>query len=101
MGNDSALTFIARYFGQKLAERTSLDLNLTTIGGETALFKAVQNLKVNAVSILLQAGANPSIESNERENVFQMIETYDHPHLNLIVEQYKETMMQNPQELKL
>jgi ankyrin repeat protein len=46
LGNVSALTFILRFFnisGQqtKFPDRFSVQLNLRTIGGETALFKAV------------------------------------------------------------
>ena len=51
-----------------------MDLNLKTFGGETAMFKAVQNLQIDCFSILLQAGADPSLESFDGESIFQMAE---------------------------
>ena len=66
-GNIPALTYLVRNFPK-------IDLNLKTFGGETAMFKAVQNLRIDCFSILLQAGADPSLESFDGESIFQMAE---------------------------
>lgn len=47
-----------------------LDLNIKTIGGETALYKAVWNLRADCLDILLQCGADPTIESLDGESIF-------------------------------
>mgnify|MGYP002641597377 CR=1 FL=1 len=46
-GNINAFTFLLRHFNHKAPFQ--LNLNLRTVGGETALFKAVQNLQVECV----------------------------------------------------
>ena len=64
-GNIAALSYLIK-------NAKDLNLNLQTIGGETALVKTVQFCKPECLQILLNAGANPSIQTNEGENVFTL-----------------------------
>jgi len=57
-------------------------LDLRSIGGETALLKSVQSLSAECFSILLQCGADPSLESYDQESVFSLAEAYNNPHIN-------------------
>ena len=71
---------------QQNPDRISIDLDLKTVGGETALFKAVQNLKIDCASILLQCGADATIESNDGQSIFQLADLYDNPQLNHVLD---------------
>jgi len=53
---------------------TYIDLDIKTVGGETALYKAVWNLRADCLDILLQCGADPTIESLDGESIFQVAE---------------------------
>ena len=69
-GNIKALATLLKYH-----QKTGfLNLNLQTIGGETPLMKAVMFCKPDSVSLLMQAGANPLIQTAEGENVFTQAE---------------------------
>jgi ankyrin repeat protein len=81
-GNISALTYLVRNF-------PSINLNLKTFGGETSMFKAVQNLRIDCLSILLQAGADPTLESFDGESIFQMAEQYENLQMLHVLEEYK------------
>ena len=68
-GNSQAMNYL-------LKKVENLDLNIRTVGGETALFKAVQNLRIDCVSMLLQSGADASIPSYDGESIFDMADMY-------------------------
>ncbi len=69
-GNTQALETLIKY-----NEKTGfLNLNLQTIGGETPIMKAVMFCKPESISLLIQAGANPLIQTAEGENVFSQAE---------------------------
>ena len=69
-GNTKALATLIKYH-----QKTGfLNLNLQTIGGETPLMKAVMFCKPDSVSLLMQAGASPLIQTAEGENVFTQAE---------------------------
>ena len=56
------------------------------------MFKAVQNLRIDCFSILLQAGADSSLESFDGESIFQMAEQYENLQLTHVIEEYKKTL---------
>ena len=47
-----------------------IDLDIRTIGGETAIYRAVSNLKADCLDILLKCGADPTIETLDKDNLF-------------------------------
>lgn len=96
-GNQFALTYLLRNCNSKngivkINGRQNIDLDLVTVGGETAAFKALQNLKFECLSMLLQCGADATIESVLGESIFSMAEQYDHPQINQIISQYQLTL---------
>lgn len=81
-GNSSALTYIVRKF-------PGVNLDLKTYGGETAMFKAVQNLRIDCLAILLQCGADPTLESFDGESIFHMAEQYENLQMLHVLKEYK------------
>ena len=74
-GNYQALRFIIEnYKTQRSAVRPDLDVR--TVGGETALYKAVLHLEFQCLRILLDNGADTSVTTFEDESIFDLVSSY-------------------------
>ena len=53
-------------------------------------------MKVDCLSILLQSGADPTIESFDGESIFQLADQYDNPHINSVLQAHRDQSLQLP-----
>ena len=82
-GNCEALNYLIAHAADK---GHSLDLNATSNGGETALHKAVLFCKPESLKILLEAGADPTLETLEGESIFALADRSQNAQIQRVIQ---------------
>lgn len=61
-------------------------MNIRTQTGETPMMLAVQNCSAKSLYVLLNSGADSTLESNFGENIFSLHDQYNYPKIEYVLE---------------